>query len=73
MEQCIQLLSDRRWFSHSLTHVGQEKYYVFLICCHERHLHFQEKCQEKSGKILDMMCMNPGHDFCFSQHVAYIP
>ena len=76
MEQCVQLLSVRRWVSQFLTPVGQEKYCVLLICCHERHLHFEGKCQEKSGKsgkILDMMCMNPGHDVSFSQHVAYIP
>ena len=30
--------------------VGQEKYYVFVICSEEKHLHFQEKSQEKSGK-----------------------
>ena len=33
-----------------VTPVGQEKYYVFLICSQEKHLHFQEKSQEKSGK-----------------------
>ena len=65
MEQCVQLLSVRKWISHFLTPVGQEKYCVLLICCHERHLQFEGKCQEKSGKILDMICMNPGHDFCF--------
>ena len=34
------------------TPVGQEKYYVFLICSQEKHLHSQGKSQEKSGKII---------------------
>ena len=32
--------------------VGQEKYYVLPICSQERHLHFQEKIHEKSGKTI---------------------
>ena len=29
---------------------GQEKYYVFLICSQEKHLHFEDESQEKSEK-----------------------
>ena len=32
-----------------LTSSSQEKYYIFLICSQEKHIHFQEKSQEKSG------------------------
>jgi len=41
-----------------LASASQEKYYTFLICSQEKHLHFQEKCQEKSGKNIGKMRMN---------------
>ena len=28
--------------------VGQDIYYVFLICSQEKHFHFQERSREKS-------------------------
>ena len=44
--------------SSSITLVGHEKY-IFLICSQEKHLHFKEESQEKPGKKLCSMCMNP--------------
>ena len=34
-----------------VTPVDQEKYYVFLICSQEKHLHFQEKARKGQEKI----------------------
>ena len=45
-----------------ITSVGQGKYYVFLICNLEKHLHFQEKVRKSQGeniRLLGKMCMNP--------------
>ena len=42
-----------------LAPVGQEKYYVMLMCSLEKHLHFQEKCQEKSGKNIGQDVYEP--------------
>ena len=35
-----------------VTPFGQEEYYVFLIYSQGKHLHFQAKGQEKSGKSI---------------------
>ena len=39
--------------------VGLEKYYVSLICSQEKHLHFQENSQEKSGKTIKQDMYGP--------------
>ena len=36
-----------------VTPVGQEKYYVFLICSQEKDLHFQDKSEEKAYIFLN--------------------
>ena len=41
--------------------VGLEKYCVFLIFSQEKHLHFQEKSQEKSGKNVRQNAYEPWH------------
>ena len=47
------------------TTVGQEKYYACLICHQEKHLHFQEKSREKSGKNTMQDVYEPWPDhFC---------
>ena len=50
-----------------VTPVDQEKYYVFLICSQEKHLHFQEKARKGQEKISGRICMNP---FCISGQKA---
>ena len=51
-----------------VTPVGQEKYCVFLIYSQGKHLHFQEKVLEKSGKNIRQDVYEP----CTTVHLYLI-
>ena len=55
-----------------VTLVGQEKYYLFLICSQETHLHCQEKFRESQEKIFGRMRMNPATRVVSHEQSSYM-
>ena len=66
LKNCIQLFL-KVWSAASFAaSVRQEKYYIFLICSLEKHVHFNEKVRKSQKRMLGRMFMNPGCELASS-------